>query len=165
MKLDSVQAIVRTLDAAGVRFLVAGGVAVNAHGYRRYTDDLDLVISMAPANVTAAFHALATLGYRPNVPITAEQFADRQLRSRLIREKDMKVLQFWSDSHRETPVDMFVIEPFDFDTEYDRATSKELRDAGMVRVVSIRTLIAMKEAGGREEDRVDISHLRMMERQ
>jgi len=41
MKLTSFEAIVRALDEAGVRYLVAGGLAVNAHGYlrRRLEDD------------------------------------------------------------------------------------------------------------------------------
>ena len=30
----------------------------------------------------------------------------------------MQVLQFWSDAHRETPIDMFVRELFAFDEEY-----------------------------------------------
>ncbi len=33
MKLASFEAIVRSLNAAGVRYLIAGGLAVNAHGY------------------------------------------------------------------------------------------------------------------------------------
>ena len=34
MKLASFEAIVRALEDAGVRYLVAGGLAVNAHGYQ-----------------------------------------------------------------------------------------------------------------------------------
>ena len=37
MKLASFEAIVRALEDAGVRYLVAGGIAVNAHGYLRFT--------------------------------------------------------------------------------------------------------------------------------
>ena len=44
MKVASVEAIVRTLDEHDVRFLIVGGIAVNAHGYGRTTFDLDLVI-------------------------------------------------------------------------------------------------------------------------
>ena len=40
MKLASLEAIVNVLNAAGVQFLVVGGVAVDAHGYLRYTKDL-----------------------------------------------------------------------------------------------------------------------------
>lgn len=107
----------RALDGAGVRLLIAGGVAVNAHGYLGYTGDLDLVVELSPDNVRAAFGALAGLGYRPQVPITAEQFADAELRERLVREKGMQVLQFWSDRHQETPIDVFAREPFSFDAD------------------------------------------------
>ena len=44
VKLASFEAIVRALEHAGVRYLVARGLAVNAHGYLRFTHDVDLVI-------------------------------------------------------------------------------------------------------------------------
>jgi hypothetical protein len=37
MKLASFEAIVSVLNAAGVKFIVVGGVAFNAHGYLRFT--------------------------------------------------------------------------------------------------------------------------------
>ena len=40
MKLASLEAIARALNDASVPFLIAGGVAVNAHGYGRLTQDL-----------------------------------------------------------------------------------------------------------------------------
>lgn len=36
------------LQATGVRYVVVGGVAVNLHGYQRFTKDIDLVIELAP---------------------------------------------------------------------------------------------------------------------
>lgn len=162
VKLTSVQAVFQALDKAGVRFLVVGGLAVNAHGYRRFTDDVDLVIQLNPDNVAAAFDALAHVGYGPRVPITAAQFGDRDLRETLMREKGMQVLQFWSDSHRETSIDVFVSEPFDFETEYRRAVVKELAGVGPIHFVTIPTLIAMKELAGRPEDRIDIEYLRQL---
>ena len=44
MKLASYEAVIAALNDAGVRYLVAGGLAVNAHGYLRFTHDLDLVV-------------------------------------------------------------------------------------------------------------------------
>ncbi len=41
MKLASFEAIVAEFDAAGVRYLVAGGLAVNAYGYLQLTKDVD----------------------------------------------------------------------------------------------------------------------------
>lgn len=123
MKLASFDALVKALDDASVRYLVAGGLAVNALG----------------------------LGYRPIVPVQAAQLADRNTREGWIRDKGMQVLQFWSDSHPETPVDVFVAEPFDFDREYRNALVKPLGSVD-VRFVSIRALIAMKEAEGPIEE-------------
>lgn len=161
MRLASFEAIAAALRDAGVRYLVAGGLAVNAHGYVRFTKDVDFVIQLVPDNIRRAFAALATLGYQPLVPIRADQFADAAQRERWIAEKGMQVLQFWSDAHRETPVDMFVREPFVFDEEYQRALVKPLGSIS-VRFVSIPALIRMKEEAGRSQDRIDIDQLRMM---
>ncbi|MGH8675167.1 MAG: hypothetical protein ACREVG_12755 [Burkholderiales bacterium] len=161
MKLASFEAIVKALQDADVRYLVAGGLAVSAHGYLRFTKDVDLVLQLVPDNIKRAFHALSTLGYRPLVPVAAEQFADAALRAHWIRDKGMLVLQFWSDEHRETPVDLFVDEPFDFDAEFARALVKPLHGTLPVRFVSIPTLIRMKETAGRSQDKIDIEYLRM----
>lgn len=161
MKLDSFEAIVRALDRAGVRYLIAGGLAVNAHGYLRFTKDVDLVIQLIPDNITRALNALNRLGYRPLVPVTAEQFADRATREGWVRDKGMQVLQLWSDDHLETPIDIFVQEPFVFDDEHAKALIKLLYGSIEVRFVSIPTLIKMKKAAGREQDKIDIEHLRI----
>lgn len=57
-----------------------------------------------------------------------KQFANSELRQSWIRDKGMQVLQFWSDAHRETSVDVFVTEPFAFDDEYTRALIRPLHD-------------------------------------
>lgn len=159
MKLASFDALVSALQRAGVRYLIAGGLAVNAHGYLRFTKDVDVVVRLLPDNIERAFSVLADLGYRPLVPITAAQFGDARTREGWIRDKGMQVLQFWSDLHRETPVDMFVHEPFDFEDEYRRSLAKPLGRIE-VRFVTIATLIRMKEAAGRPQDRIDIEYLK-----
>lgn len=112
-----------------------------------------------PDNIGRAFAALGTLGYRPLVPISGTQFADAAQRAAWIRDKGMRVLQFWSDAHQETPIDAFVDEPFSFGEEYARALVKPL-GVVEVRFVSIPTLIRMKEAADRPHDRIDIDFLR-----
>ncbi len=160
MKLESVKSIVEALNAAKVRYLVVGGLAVVAHGYVRYTKDLDLVIQLVPDNIRRALRALQSLGYRPGIPVSVDQFADPANRERWMREKDMKVFQLWSDEHRETPIDVFVSEPFDFDKEYGAALRKPVFGRLEVRVATIPTLIRMKEAAGRPEDKIDVERLR-----
>jgi hypothetical protein len=75
----------------------------------------------------------------------------------------MRVLNLFSDTHRETPLDLFVTEPFDFDREYEAAMRGEIAPGLEVRFVSIPTLIAMKEAAGRPRDLDDIQHLRWIQ--
>lgn len=161
MKLASFEAIVRALSEPAVGYLVAGGLAVNGHGYLRFTKDVEFVVQLNSDNIMRAFAAIRSLDYRPLVPIAAGQFANAPLRESWIRDKGMQVLQFWSDEHRETPIDVFVTEPFPFDDEYQRALVKPLYGSIAVRFVSIPTLIRMKEATGRPQDRIDIAHLRM----
>ena len=159
MTLGSFDSLVRALDGAHVRYLVAGGLAVNAHGYLRFTRDVDLVLQLGRANILSAFGALERIGYRPLVPVSAEDFANETKRDGWVRDKGMVVLNFWSELHQQTPIDVFVTEPFDFDQEYMRALVKPL-GAVVVRFVSIPTLIRMKEVAGRPQDRIDIEYLR-----
>jgi hypothetical protein len=49
---------------AEVEYTVVGGVAVNAHGYVRATNDLDIFIRPTEDNARAAFSALIALGVR-----------------------------------------------------------------------------------------------------
>jgi hypothetical protein len=65
MRLRSFEAVATALEAAAVRYLVAGGLAVNAHGYLRFTKDVDVVIQLEPDNLRRALAAVAALGYRP----------------------------------------------------------------------------------------------------
>lgn len=162
MKLASIEQIVRTLNDAGVPFLVVGGLAVAAHGYGRQTQDLDLVIRLDPEVIRKAFQSLAGLGYRPRVPVSADGFADPAQRTRWINEKGMTVLNFHSDQHRDTPVDVFVREPFDFGIEYDSAIVEEVAPGVPVRIVRLETLLRLKQEAGRPQDLADIAELRLL---
>lgn len=162
MKLASLEAIVRVLNDAGARFLVAGGLAVVAHGYGRVTFDVDLVVQLQPDNVLRAMKALESLGYRPLVPVSARDFADPETRQGWIRDKRMIVFQLHSDRHPETRIDLFVSEPFDFDAEYEQALTGEILPGLQVRFVRVEALIRMKEAAGREKDREDIRQLKAL---
>ena len=58
--------------AAHVDYVVVGGVAVNAHGYIRATNDLDLFIRPTEENARAAFEALLALG----IPLEGYEASD-----------------------------------------------------------------------------------------
>lgn len=160
MRFSSLVRILRALDKARARYLVAGGVAVNAHGYQRMTKDLDLVLDLSPGNVAPALEALRSLGYSPVVPVKPQEFADPDRRREWHEQRNMEVFSLTSEAEPGTTVDLFVRNPFPFDEEYDRAMVAELAPGLEVPFVSIETLIAMKEATGRPRDRDDAEHLR-----
>ncbi|MCX6934685.1 MAG: hypothetical protein NTZ01_00575 [Verrucomicrobia bacterium] len=163
METCSIEAVISALNQAKVRYLIAGGLAVNAHGYVRFTIDLDLVIQLESANIQAAWEALRGLGYQARVPITAQQFADANLREKWQKEKGMLVLQFWSDEHRRTPVDIFVQEPFEFDQEYASAELHEIAPNLKAKVVTKSTLVRMKKEAARPKDLLDLEMLGKIE--
>jgi hypothetical protein len=163
MKLEHVISVVNTLDRAGVRYLVVGGLAVNAHGLVRYTNDLDLVIGLQQANIRLGLDALASIGYRPRIPVTNEEFADAGLRARWRAEKGMVVLNLWNEARRETPIDVFVEEPFDFEAEHRSACRMPLAEGLEVPFVRLNTLLRMKQSAGRPQDLQDIIELRRIE--
>jgi len=165
LKLSSLEAIATALEGANVRYLIAGGLAVAAHGHGRATFDVDLIVQLQPDNARRAMTALESLGYRPSAPVPAHQFADAQTREVWIREKGMVVFALQSDLHPETSVDLFVTEPFDFDAEYEQALIGELLPNLRLRFVSLKTLIRMKEAVGREKDKEDIRQLNLLQRE
>jgi len=87
MEVRSLEAIVRALNTAEVEYLIVDGLAVNAHGYERLTQDVDLVIRLAPHNIVRGLRALSEIGYRMPIPITPEQFADAAKRETWQKEK------------------------------------------------------------------------------
>jgi hypothetical protein len=162
MNLESIESIVRVLNEAGVPFIVVGGLAVVAHGYGRHTQDLDLVIRLRPDFIRSAFRALASLGYRPIVPVTADGFADAAQRTRWMQEKGMSVPSFHSDSYRQTPVDVFAAEPFDFQAEYDAALVDEVGPGLPMGIVRLETLLRLKQLAGRPQNLADMDGLRRL---
>jgi predicted nucleotidyltransferase len=162
MKKFSFDAIARALNEAEVPFLVVGGIAVINYGYGRVTQDVDLVVRLDAVVILRAFQALAAIGYRPAVPISAEQFSNPAQREAWQTEKGMKVLKFWSDQHRDTPLDVFVSEPFNFLQEYASAEVRETLPGVAIRIVSLPTLLAMKREAGRPKDLADIDELSLL---
>jgi hypothetical protein len=162
MKKASFDAIVRAFNEAEVPFLIVGGVAVIHHGYGRVTQDVDVVIRLENEIIGRAFRALEQIGYQPSVPVTAAEFSDPSRRERWQREKDMKVLRFWSDQHRETPLDVFVTEPFDFEREFAGADVREAAPGLPVRIVALETLLEMKRSAARPQDLADIDEISLL---
>ncbi|MCC6129368.1 MAG: nucleotidyltransferase [Acidobacteria bacterium] len=160
--MNEILTILGALEAAGVRFVVAGGVAVVLHGYPRLTADLDIVLDLERDNVLRAVGALEELGYHPRAPVAAKELASQEIRERWIREKGMKVFSLWSTRLKGTEIDIFAEEPFPFAEGYDRAQVIQLEGITF-RIVSLEDLIEMKAVAGRDKDVLDLKMLRRLQ--
>jgi hypothetical protein len=163
MRLDDLTHVLRRLQAEKVRFLIAGGLAVVAHGHMRVTHDLDLVLAMDPDNLVRALAVFAGLGFTPRLPVSLEDFADPEKRAVWIDSKGMQVFSLVSAVHRSLVVDIFASAPFPFDAEWDRASWIAFPDASLrLPFVCRATLIRMKQEAGRPVDREDVAHLQSL---
>jgi hypothetical protein len=159
MEFSHMEQIFGALNDAQVRYLVVGGLAVIAHGYLRYTNDLDLVIELDDANVRRAMEVLTALGYRAKVPVDAVEFANPLTRASWILDKGMRVFQLVSERFAREPIDVFVKEPFNVRAELATCEWLPVGPTLKIPVVSRRQLLAMKQEAGRPKDLLDIEYL------
>jgi hypothetical protein len=162
MEVRSIEAIIRALNDAGVRYLIAGGLAVIAHGYTRVTQDIDLILDLGEENVRRAVSVFAGLGYRPTAPIAIELFADPAVRARWIQEKRLTVLSLHSPAHPTVVVDLFVESPLDFAAAYPVAPRMELVPNLTTVFVSYQDLVRLKRQAGRPKDFLDVEKLQAL---
>jgi hypothetical protein len=158
---NEVRRITTALNEASVRYVVVGGLAVVAHGYVRATMDVDLVIDLNRENLVKALGALESIGFRPRLPVSKEQFADPETREQWVKEKHMLVFPLWNPDAPTLIIDVFVKSPFDFDEEYQKAVWIDYDDDLAIPFVARDSLIQMKQEAGRPKDLNDIEHLEM----
>lgn len=145
------------LGAAGVRYVVVGGVAVVLYGHARLTADLDIAIDLTPEAASVAMAALGDLGLRPRLPVDPAGFADPAVRANWIDERG-KVFSMWDPEEPLLSVDVFVENPIDLEELWERSETVELGDS-RPRVASIADLIRLKRLAARPQDHTDIQAL------
>jgi len=151
--------IFRALNANKVKYVVVGGIALVLHGVVRLTADLDLIIQLETKNLTKFVSVMNSLGYRPKVPVKAEEFIDQEKRETWRTEKGMQVFSWYHPKKPSVLLDVFVDEPIGYETLEEE---KEVIRAGSIKipVVSIQHLIALKKISGRPQDIADINALK-----
>jgi len=156
------ESIFECMNAAGIRYVCVGGIAVLLHGVDRVTADLDLVVELTPASSLKAIEALLAAGYRAKIPADPRGFADPKIRRQWLDEKHMQVLSFWDTTRARPDVDILVEYPLDFETLYTQSVPVTL-GRGTYRIASVEHLIAMKRNAGRAKDMQDIEELQARE--
>ncbi len=159
MQKQSVETILVALNRAKVRYLVVGGLAVVAHGFVRFTADLDLVLDPERESLRRAIEALTALGYRARAPVPFADFENPEKRQEWTREKGLTVFSLFSAEHPATEIDLFVEPPFDFGRAYAQAVRLEVGPDVIATFVSRLDLVEMKRRAGRPQDLADLAGL------
>ena len=156
--------IFQILNTAEVRYVVVGGLATVLHGYARLTADVDLAVDLAPEEATKMIQALVTKGFRPQVPVLPEEFANPAVRDVWHREKHMRAFSLVDPTNPMRVVDLLLKPEVPFEELLARSQEVMLSRT-KVRIASIDDLIALKRHAGRPQDLADIEQLETIRRQ
>jgi len=148
-----------SLNQATVRYMVAGGIAVNLYGIERATADIDLVIELEKENLLKFIKVVETHSWRPKIPVKLNDFVDPKKRELWMKEKGMKVFSLYDPKNPFFLIDIFTEIPFDFDEVYKQRKKIKFEEI-FIPVVPIKELIAMKEKSDRPQDRADVHYLK-----
>jgi len=155
--------IFQILNTAGVRYVVVGGLATVLHGYARLTADVDLAVDLAPEEATKVIQALVTMGFRSQVPVLPEEFANPTVREVWFREKHMRAFSLVDPANPMRVVDLLLKPEVPFGDLLARSQEVMLHST-KIRIASINDLIALKRQAGRPQDLADIEQLEAIRR-
>lgn len=156
--------IFRKLNEKGIRYVVAGGLAVNLYGIPRMTYDIDLMLDLEDDNLRKFLRLLKSWGFRPRAPVGIMDFAIKGKREDWIKNKNMRAFTLINPAWAISEIDILIAAPFDFSRALKRAGRIELNDIS-VPVLSINDLIRMKIGTGRSHDEADVNLLRRLKRE
>ncbi len=156
--------VFRKLGERKIRYAVAGGIALVLHGAVRFTADLDLIVELSTDNLTKFITAMNESGYKPRLPVKAEDLADPLARESWIAEKGMKVFTFYHPQRQISQVDVFINEPLKFDEIEKEIVRIKARDV-VIPVVSLSHLKMLKRIAGRPQDIADVEALEELEKE
>lgn len=155
--------VFKTFRRWRVKYLIAGGMAVNLYGIPRFTKDLDILIETSSPNLNRLKKALESLGYRPKVPVTLEAFLIPGNWKKWKKEKGMVAFNLYRPDQPFAEIDLLIGTTLQF---HEAASSSFAVSAGKLRLnlVGIDDLIKMKREAGRERDLSDIKSLKKLKK-
>ncbi len=156
--MQSYESLFRTFAENKLHYLIVGGVAVNLHGYPRFTNDIDILLALTPENLTTMARIMEELGYQQRLPISIQELEDEQKARQFIHEKGLTAYSFIHATEPQFNVDVLVAQSIDFDAFLAQTMHAEVWGI-KVPVVSIDDLIDMKKQSNREKDIQDVSAL------
>jgi hypothetical protein len=151
------------LNKGSVKYLVAGGIAVNLYGIERATADIDLVLMLNGKNILKFANVAKKLGFKAKVPVKIEDFADPVKRREWREKKGMMVFSLYDVKNPFFLIDIFVDVPFDFEAVYKKREKVKFENTS-IPLVPLEELIKMKKKSDRPQDKADIYYLNKVKR-
>ena len=137
---------IKLLNKNKVEYLLAGGYAVAAHGYPRFTGDLDVWIKPSPENATQVLEALKEFGFS-SIDIGQEDLIEENI-----------VIQLGYPPFR---IDLITgLSGLQFDECWPNRNVIKDKEGNELPFLGLKDLITNKKATNRDQDKIDIKHLR-----
>jgi uncharacterized nucleotidyltransferase DUF6036 len=149
------------LRAHDVEFVVIGGFALGFHGVVRATKDVDIVPKPGEENLTRLWRALHELEAEPQ---GLEDFRPEEMPVEWSLDGLIAGGGNWIVHTRHGRLDVMQwVDPFESYAEIRaNAVEEEVDEVGAaILVAAVDDLITMKETAGRDQDRLDVTALRM----
>jgi predicted nucleotidyltransferase len=159
-----IRELVTALASANIAYCIVGGVAVNLHGVRRRTYNVDLVVSPDTRTLNALRDTLDGLGLRCRELLDLERFADVATRRRLLVEQNKFAVTFYDPNDPTSEVEIVLSPPLSPDDLVRRSVSCTIGGTA-VRVVALSDLIFIKRVSGRLHDADDVARLEQLQRE
>lgn len=145
-----IRAFITNCSKFDVKMLLVGGAAVNYHGYRRHSADIDFWIEPSAENLERLRNALINMGYA----------IDAFPKKVLAQEQNISIKFSPADFDIEL-ITRFTINK-SFDEAYDQAIESQIEGYPVMRlkVLSLDDLVTSKIKSGRPKDLLDIQELK-----
>ncbi len=157
---NSLLEIVNVLNAKGVEYIIAGGVAVVLQGVERLTMDLDAAVSLEKENVERFLEAMKELNLEPRLPVPAESLLDSEKIKIMCEEKNALVFTFIDPKSPIRQVDFFLSSELSYESLKNDFEEMDL-DGQIIKVLTKKKLVELKLRVNpmRDKDMSDIKEL------
>ena len=136
------------MNKHNVDYVLVGGMAVNIHGYRRTTGDMDLFVNPSPRNHLKLTKVHFDFGMHMGEMEELDNF---------LNTSKYDVFTFGASPIQ---IDILTVcKGISFDKAQESSVQYEIDDGLSVSVVDYRTLISAKKASNRLRDQADIEEL------
>lgn len=149
------QSLLREFEAKKLRYLIVGGVAVNLHGYPRFTNDIDILLALDHENLATMARIMEAHSYQQRLPVSIQELEDSDKVRKLMKDKELVAYSFIHAQEPQFNIDVLVGASLNFEKFSKQMMTAEVWGL-QIPVVSIDDLITMKRASDREKDVQDV---------